>query len=183
MKIIKAMLLELIAATAYHFQYKLKWVSVPVPKNAPPKSPKYQLPSQVSKTHRLCSPKRLWYWFSGFCEELNPCKCQCFPHIKTSHLICTADQLTGFYMRATLSLNVLKSITLYNQIHQFCDNKLQKLKWISTFFMKKFQKNIRLPQRYPAFSLSLIQCCAKCGKTMPGSGDQEWPNKLTTNIE
>ena len=29
-------------------------------------------------------------------------KCQCCPHIETSLLICTANQLTGFYMRATL---------------------------------------------------------------------------------
>ena len=32
-------------------------------------------------------------------------KCQCCPHIETSKLICYADQLTGFYMRATLALN------------------------------------------------------------------------------
>ena len=34
-------------------------------------------------------------------------KCQCCPHIETSQLICTANQLTGFYMRATLALNGL----------------------------------------------------------------------------
>ena len=28
-----------------------------------------------------------------------------FPHIETSQLICTANQLTGFYLRATLVLN------------------------------------------------------------------------------
>ena len=34
-------------------------------------------------------------------------KCQCCRHIETSQLICTANQLTGFYMRATLALNGL----------------------------------------------------------------------------
>ena len=34
-------------------------------------------------------------------------KYQCYPHIETSQLICTANQLTGSYMRATLSLNGL----------------------------------------------------------------------------
>ena len=34
-------------------------------------------------------------------------KCQCCPHIETSQLIYTARQLTGFYMRATLTLNGL----------------------------------------------------------------------------
>ena len=29
------------------------------------------------------------------------------PHIATSQLICTANQLTGFYMRATIALNKL----------------------------------------------------------------------------
>ena len=36
-----------------------------------------------------------------------PIKCQCCPHIETSQLICTANQLTGFYMWATLALNGL----------------------------------------------------------------------------
>ena len=33
--------------------------------------------------------------------------CQCCVHIETSHLICTAYQLTGFYMRVTPALNGL----------------------------------------------------------------------------
>ena len=40
-----------------------------------------------------------------------PIKCQCCPHIETSQLICWANQLTGFYMRATLALNGLKTGT------------------------------------------------------------------------
>ena len=36
-------------------------------------------------------------------------KCQCCPHIKTSQLVCYANQLTGFYMRTTLAFNGLKS--------------------------------------------------------------------------
>ena len=39
-------------------------------------------------------------------------KCQCCPHIQTSQLICCATQLTGFYMRATLALNVLITIAI-----------------------------------------------------------------------
>ena len=34
-------------------------------------------------------------------------KCQCCPHIEISQLICYANQLTGFYMRATLAINGL----------------------------------------------------------------------------
>ena len=30
-------------------------------------------------------------------------------HVETSQLICTANQLTGFYVRATLALNGLRS--------------------------------------------------------------------------
>ena len=33
-----------------------------------------------------------------------PIKCQCCHHKETSQLICTASQLTGFYMRARLRL-------------------------------------------------------------------------------
>ena len=32
---------------------------------------------------------------------------ECWSHIETSQLICTVNQLTGFYMRATLALNGL----------------------------------------------------------------------------
>ena len=39
---------------------------------------------------------------------------QCCPHIETSQLICTANQLTGFYMRATLALNGLKAFFKIN---------------------------------------------------------------------
>ena len=34
-----------------------------------------------------------------------PIKCQCRPYIETSQLICTANQLTGVYMRATPAFN------------------------------------------------------------------------------
>ena len=39
-----------------------------------------------------------------------PIKCQCCRHIETSQLICIANQLTGFYMRATSALNGLSNI-------------------------------------------------------------------------
>ena len=39
---------------------------------------------------------------------IKPIKCQSYPHIETSQLICTANQFTGFYMRATLALNGFK---------------------------------------------------------------------------
>ena len=39
---------------------------------------------------------------------VSPIKCQCCPHIET-----TANQLTGFYIRATLALNGL-SMTVKN---------------------------------------------------------------------
>ena len=42
-------------------------------------------------------------------------KCQCWPHIETSELICYANQSTGFYMRATLALDGL--MTLFHQKH------------------------------------------------------------------
>ena len=38
---------------------------------------------------------------------INPLNASVDPHIETSQLICTANQLTGFYMRATLACNGL----------------------------------------------------------------------------
>ena len=35
-------------------------------------------------------------------------KCQCCHHIETSRVVCSANQLTGFYVMATLVFNWLK---------------------------------------------------------------------------
>ena len=45
-----------------------------------------------------------------FRDFLQPIKCQCCSHIETSQLIFTTNQLTGFYMRATLAFIGLKLI-------------------------------------------------------------------------
>ena len=44
---------------------------------------------------------------AGKYRPLSKIKCHCSPHIKTSPLIYCANQLTDFYMRATLVLNGL----------------------------------------------------------------------------
>ena len=36
-------------------------------------------------------------------------KCQCCAHIGTSQLICMANQLTGFYVRAKMAVNGLNA--------------------------------------------------------------------------
>ena len=41
--------------------------------------------------------------------HVNPLNCHCCPHVETSQLICKANQVTGSYMRATLTFNGLKS--------------------------------------------------------------------------
>ena len=57
-------------AAAYHFQYNLKQVSIPVPKNAAPKSSNDKLPLHLCKTHKqyLYLPNSLWVF--GFYEKL-----------------------------------------------------------------------------------------------------------------
>ena len=50
----------------------------------------------------------LKFWPKFQKKHFNPC----CPHIETSQLICTANQLTGFYMRATLALNELTHLYL-----------------------------------------------------------------------
>ena len=40
-----------------------------------------------------------------------------FPHIETSQLICTANQLTGFYLRATVALNGLMTQLYFSENH------------------------------------------------------------------
>ena len=45
-----------------------------------------------------------------------PIKCQCCAYIKTSQLICTANQLTCFNMSATLALNVLHLTSYFREV-------------------------------------------------------------------
>ena len=85
-----------------------------------------------------------------------PIKCQFCSHIETSQLTCTANQLTGFYMRATLALNGLISkgdisisvILIWNWFHSIFVKKNVhvvtheldiQFKWHSTLFYLKAQ--------------------------------------------
>ena len=43
-------------------------------------------------------------------HQIEPIKYQCCPHIEISQLICTVNQLTGFYMWTTLAFNGLTRI-------------------------------------------------------------------------
>ena len=52
---------------------------------------------------------------------VNPFYCQCCLHIETSQLLCCANQLTGFYRKATVAINGLisqKIIALHISIFQ-----------------------------------------------------------------
>ena len=52
--------------------------------------------------------------------KFEPIKCQCCPHIETSQLICTANQLTDFYMRATLPSNGLNGNASISKESIYC---------------------------------------------------------------
>ena len=60
--------------------------------------------------------------------------CRCCPHLKTSQVICCANQLTGFYMRGTLALNGLKnhlqciSFEIQTQLRNFKKSVTEVLK-------------------------------------------------------
>ena len=50
-------------------------------------------------------PRRFKHKDPGQTLETGPIKCQCCPHIESSQLICYANQLIGFYIRAALAFN------------------------------------------------------------------------------
>ena len=50
------------------------------------------------------------FWGCEYSSEYYPIKRQNYHHIETSQLICRANQLTGFYMMATLAVNELMII-------------------------------------------------------------------------
>ena len=88
---------------------------------------------EVMKAEKNTWEYLLLSWLDKFVyarnNKSNLIKCQCCPHIETSQLIYTANQLTGFYMRATLALNWLIfkiTRTMWKQMNQL-NSKLVKL--------------------------------------------------------
>ena len=88
----------------------------------------YELPHELPSDLRL---RKL-----GNFKEIP--KCQCCPHIETSQLICFANQLTGFYMRATPAFNGLMPCTQLAMRYEDFDTYSRKIFKIS----KKFAYNI-----------------------------------------
>ena len=88
-----------ITAAAYHLQYNLKSISIPVPKNALLKNPNDQLLLQINKNTKaisLCTSKTV---------------------ILTKN--CGIEQQAF--------IKSLKNITLFTQIYQFCANQWQTI--------------------------------------------------------
>ena len=54
-------------------------------------------------------------------DRLNSLSASHCPHIETSQMICSANQLTGFYMRETLKFNELNE---QNKVHRFTNPPL-----------------------------------------------------------
>ena len=66
----------------------------------------------------LTTTLRIDVFSHQFC--LKPIKCLGCSHIETSHLVCCVNQLTGFYMRATLALNGLKLLkSMFFKLEEF----------------------------------------------------------------
>ena len=74
-----------------------------------------------------------WFVVKGILARFYPIKHQCCPHIEISQLICYANQLTGFYMRATLAFNGLISHSII-----FSDIKHKNI--ILTMWKRKVKK-------------------------------------------
>ena len=55
----------------------------------------------LTSSNEFLIPRKSW------AQNCQPIKCQCFPHIEPSQLICSENQLTGFYVRAKLAFNGL----------------------------------------------------------------------------
>ena len=89
-------------------------------------------------------PSKSMDWFlydNGL--RLERVKCQCSPHIETSHLIFCTKQLTGFYMRAALALigllQVIKKDTKTNIIDEHWFNIIV-IKIPVSYFFNQFLK-------------------------------------------
>ena len=89
---------------------------------------------------RLSVSVFLWpfYHFFGDSEF---CLSQCCAHIETSQLVCTTNQLTVFYMRATLGLNGLNCQSKFFKHFSFAKKKFHnstRRTFISKFCIVSF---------------------------------------------
>ena len=74
------------------------------------------------------------------------------PHIETSQLICTADQLTGFYMRATLAFNGLRRNEKLERHYTDINQQGLSALFFLLFLSYKFFQGIRFYERDHLFS-------------------------------
>ena len=74
----------------------------------------------------------LWFCFK-------PIKFRCCPPIETSQLICCANQLTGFHMRAILALNGLNSSNIRSKTL-----RRSKFQSFSVFYSKTYMTALHL---------------------------------------
>ena len=78
--------------------------------------------------------------------EFWPIKCQCCPRIETNQLISTANQLTGFYMRATLTLKEGDKDGAYFKIRKLIYGlRFNSASGKVTFLVQKFPDRERVP--------------------------------------
>ena len=68
-------------------------------------------PGQIFTSRTFPGHKKNSSTFSGLLEI--PGQLDTLPHIKTSQLICNANQLLGFYMRPTLAFNGLRASAVF----------------------------------------------------------------------
>ena len=74
-------------------------------------------------------------------KEFEPIKCQCWPNIETSQMICCANQLTGFYMGATLAFN---GLTILSFTVPFFDKRIKLLDNIRNLNENMLKQNGKL---------------------------------------
>ena len=87
-------------------------------------------------------------------------KCQSCHHIKTSHLICSVSQLTGFYMMANAPANILYQYE-YTYRHEM-KNYVRIIE--KNYFFQNNLVFIDLFHRYhyPNISFTQVACDAMC---------------------
>ena len=83
--------------------------------------------------------------------KYQPIKCQCCLHIETSQLICTSNQLTGFYIRLSLAFTGL--IIRYSSkqrylLHDAVNDMAIFQVYYLWQFIRKLQQNMRTKANY-----------------------------------
>ena len=93
----------------------------------------------------------VWYPGKFIKRYFNSTKCQICFHIETSQPTCSADQLTGFYIRKTFAFNKLRTLIIKDRSSLTIFKKILETSWKLVHLIQEIANIFSNSMTYLAF--------------------------------